>query len=83
MSLYLNFTDTHIVEEDFTKTIGFELKSCHKLKAIDLNYNFSRESVKTAITFQYMTRMLPLGQLEDRENFALHDQLLCIQVFRN
>jgi len=39
-SLYLNFTDTHIVEEDFTKTIGFELKSCHKLKAIDLNYTF-------------------------------------------
>ena len=42
---HLNFTDTHIVEEDFTKTIGFELKSCHKLKAIDLNYTFSRESV--------------------------------------
>ena len=32
--------DTHIVEEDFTKTIGFELKSCHELKAIDLNYTF-------------------------------------------
>jgi hypothetical protein len=35
MSLYLNFTDTNIVEEDFTKTIGFELKICHRLKAID------------------------------------------------
>jgi hypothetical protein len=51
MSLYLNFTDTHIVKEDFTKTIGFELKSCHKLKAIDLNYTFLRESVKMAIYF--------------------------------
>jgi hypothetical protein len=26
--LYLNFSDTHIVEEDFTKTISFELKIC-------------------------------------------------------
>ena len=48
MSLYLNFKDTHVVEEDFTKTIGFELKSCHKLKAIDLNYTFSRECAKKA-----------------------------------
>ena len=45
-SLYLDFTDTHVVKEDFTKTIGFELKSCHRLKAIDLNYTFSRGSAK-------------------------------------
>jgi hypothetical protein len=34
-SLYLNFTDTHIVEEDFTKTICIELNICRKLKVID------------------------------------------------
>jgi hypothetical protein len=49
MSLYLNFTCNHIIEEDFTKTIAYELKSCHRLKAIDLNYTFSRESAKKAI----------------------------------
>ena len=35
MSLYLNYTDTYIVEEYFTKTICIELNICRKLKVID------------------------------------------------
>jgi len=40
MSLYLTFTGTHIIEEDFTKTLGFELSSFQRLKAIDLTIPF-------------------------------------------